>query len=132
NAVKTLSTQKKVALICLLLAAGIETIEAGSFVSPQRIPQLSDTAEVLKQLHEKGVKGRFPVLIPNLQGLKNALRVPVKEIAVFIAASETSSQKNIQCSIAESLERIEQLLPLVEEQGLVMRGYISCTLGCPF
>jgi isopropylmalate/homocitrate/citramalate synthase len=132
NEVKTLSTQKKVELITLLLAAGIETIEAGSFVSPQRIPQLSDTAEVLKQLNEKGVKGRFPVLIPNLQGLKNALRVPVKEIAVFIAASETFSQKNIQCSIAESLERIEQLLPLVAEHGLVMRGYISCTLGCPF
>jgi hydroxymethylglutaryl-CoA lyase len=132
NEIKTLSTQKKVELISLLSAAGLEIIEAGSFVSPQRIPQLSDTAEVLKQLGERNVKGRFPVLIPNLQGLKNALKVPVKEIAVFIAASETFSQKNTQCSIAESLERIEQLLPLVEEHGLTLRGYISCTLGCPF
>lgn len=132
NEIKTLSTQKKVELIALLAAAGLDTIEAGSFVSPQRVPQLSDTAEVLKQLKEKNVSGRFPVLVPNLQGLKNALKSPVKDIAVFIAASETFSQKNIQCSIAESLERIEQLLPLIEAHGLKMRGYISCTLGCPF
>jgi hydroxymethylglutaryl-CoA lyase len=132
NEVKTLSTQKKVELITLLSEAGLNTIEAGSFVPAQRIPQLSDTAEVIKQLAARSVKGRFPVLIPNMQGLKNALAAPVKEIAVFIAASETFSQKNTHCSIAESLDRIEQLIPLVQEHHLPMRGYISCALGCPF
>lgn len=128
----TLSMAQKTQLIQLLSQSGLRTIEIGSFVSPQKIPQLQDTAEVFKAVRAQALPGKFPVLVPNIQGLNNALSVGVTEVSVFIAASETFSQKNINCSIAESLQRVELMRPIIKQHGLTLRGYISCTLGCPF
>jgi hydroxymethylglutaryl-CoA lyase len=122
----------KAALIEGLLAAGLTTIEAGSFVSPKWVPQMADTAELLALLPARdGV--RYPVLVPNLRGLEQALATGrVEEIAVFGAASEAFSQRNINCSIDESLRRFEPVVEKALEHGLRVRGYVSCVLGCPY
>ncbi|MEW6254357.1 MAG: hydroxymethylglutaryl-CoA lyase [Pseudomonadota bacterium] len=121
----------KVALIDALGAAGLPVIESGSFVSPKWVPQMADTAEVLAALtRREGV--RYPVLVPNLKGLEAAMASGVEEIAVFAAASEAFSQKNINCSIAESLERFEPVVDAAQEAGIAVRGYVSCVLGCPY
>lgn len=130
-----LPVETKVALIELLAKAGVQDIEAGSFVSPRRAPQMASTAEVLAMLSSRlaswpGV--RLSVLAPNLQGLESALASGVKEIAVFGAASETFSQKNINCSIAESLARFAPVIEKAVSAGMRVRGYISCVLGCPY
>lgn len=131
NETKIVSTQVKVELIERLAAAGMKTIEAGSFVSPAAVPQMADTAQVLAGLPPlHGL--RLPVLVPNLKGLEAALAAGAKEIAVFAAASETFSQKNIRCSVPESLERYRQVAAEALRQGLSVRGYISCALGCPY
>ncbi|MFG1351111.1 hydroxymethylglutaryl-CoA lyase [Xanthobacter autotrophicus] len=121
----------KVALIDALAGAGLTMIESGSFVSPKWVPQMADTGEVLAQIDRReGV--RYPVLTPNLKGLELALASGVEEVAVFAAASEAFSQKNINCSIAESLERFVPVLDLAKAQGVAVRGYVSCVLGCPY
>lgn len=121
----------KVALIEALGAAGLSTIESGSFVSPKWVPQMADTAAVLAAItRREGV--RYPVLVPNLKGLEAALACGVDEIAVFAAASEAFSEKNINCSIAESLERFEPVVDAAQEAGIAVRGYVSCVLGCPY
>ncbi|MFG1376489.1 hydroxymethylglutaryl-CoA lyase [Xanthobacter autotrophicus] len=121
----------KVALIDALADAGLTMIESGSFVSPRWVPQMADTGEVLAQIDRRaGV--RYPVLTPNLKGLELALASGVEEVAVFAAASEAFSQKNINCSIAESLERFVPVLDLAKAQGVAVRGYVSCVLGCPY
>ncbi len=121
----------KVALIDALGAAGLSTIESGSFVSPKWVPQMADTAEVLARItRREGV--RYPVLVPNLKGLEAAIASGVEEVAVFAAASEAFSQKNINCSIAESLERFEPVVDAAQEAGIAVRGYVSCVLGCPY
>jgi hydroxymethylglutaryl-CoA lyase len=121
----------KVALIEALADAGLTSIEAGSFVSPKWVPQMATTAEVLAGLRRRpGVS--YPVLVPNLKGLGQALACGVQEIAVFGAASESFSQKNINCSIAESLDRFAPVVDRALAAGLRVRGYVSCVLGCPY
>jgi hydroxymethylglutaryl-CoA lyase len=121
----------KIALINRLSAAGLTTIEVSSFVSPQRVPQMADAADVLS-----GIKRLFdvsyPVLVPNRQGLEAALSAGAEEIAVFVAASETFSERNINCSIAQSLERVGEVADLALSKGVKVRGYISCVAGCPY
>lgn len=121
----------KTAFIEHLLAAGLRVIEAGSFVSPKRIPQLADTAEVLRGLpHDPGT--RFPVLVPNAKGMQAAIDAGAKEVAVFASASETFSQRNINCSIAESIERFVPVIEMALAHSIAVRGYVSCVLGCPY
>ena len=121
----------KIALINRLSAAGLTTIEVSSFVSPQRVPQMADAADVLS-----GIKRLFdvsyPVLVPNLKGLEAALSAGAEEIAVFVAASETFSERNINCSIAQSFERVGEVADLALSKGVKVRGYISCVAGCPY
>lgn len=121
----------KVALIDALADAGLRMIEAGSFVSPKWVPQMADTAEVLGAIDRRaGV--RYTVLAPNLKGLELALACGIEEVAVFTAASEAFTQKNINCTIAESLERFTPLIDLARARGVAVRGYVSCALGCPY
>jgi hydroxymethylglutaryl-CoA lyase len=131
NEPAVVGARHKVELIDRLGAAGLRTIEVGSFVSPKWVPQMADTAEVLALLRRRpGVS--YPVLVPNLRGLEAALDHGVEEIAVFAAASESFSRKNINCSIDESLDRFAPVTTLALERGLKVRGYISCVLGCPY
>jgi isopropylmalate/homocitrate/citramalate synthase len=121
----------RVGLIEALVEAGLKTVEAGSFVSPKWVPQMADTAEVMARLKRKqGV--RYPVLVPNLQGLEAAEAAGAKDISIFAAASESFSRKNINCSIAESLERFRPVTERARAEGLRIRGYVSCVLGCPY
>jgi isopropylmalate/homocitrate/citramalate synthase len=121
----------KIDLIERLADAGLSTIEAGAFVSPKWVPGMADSAEVLAGLpRREGL--RFPVLVPNLKGLEAAIAAGAEEIAIFGAASESFSQRNINCSIAESLERFRPVAVRVGEAGLRLRGYVSCVLGCPY
>jgi isopropylmalate/homocitrate/citramalate synthase len=121
----------RIALIEALVDAGLKTVEAGSFVSPKWVPQMADTAEVLARLKRKqGV--RYPVLVPNLQGLEAAEAAGAKDISVFAAASESFSRRNINCSIAESLERFRPVTERARAEGIRLRGYVSCVLGCPY
>jgi isopropylmalate/homocitrate/citramalate synthase len=122
----------KVTLIDALSDAGLGSVEAGSFVSPKWVPQMADTDEVLRRIiRRQGT--RYPVLVPNLKGLDAALAAPrVEEIAVFAAASEAFSKKNINCSIAESLDRLAEVTEKAKDHGLAVRGYVSCVLGCPY
>jgi hydroxymethylglutaryl-CoA lyase len=124
-------TATKIALIDRLSASGLQTIEATSFVSPKWVPQLADAAEVYAGIRRKpGV--RYPVLVPNLQGYERARAVGVDEIAVFGAASEAFSRKNINASIDESLARFEPVLARAADDGVAVRGYVSTVLGCPY
>ena len=129
-------TATKIALIDRLIAAGLKTVEAGSFVSPKWAPQMADTAAVLAGVRAGGGGSpglRLPVLVPNLKGLAAAAECPrVDEIAVFAAASEAFSQKNLNCSIAESLERFRPVAEAALAKGWRVRGYVSCVLGCPY
>jgi len=127
----TVPLAAKVALINALAEAGLKVIESGSFVSPKWVPQMADTAAVLAAIdHQEGV--RYPVLTPNLKGLELALAAQVEEVAVFAAASEAFSAKNINCTIAESLERFQPVLDMARASGVAVRGYVSCVLGCPY
>lgn len=131
NESQILPTAVKVDFINRLATTGLQTIEATSFVSAKWIPQLADAADVFKEI--KKVPGiNFPVLIPNQQGLESAIQVGVKTIAVFTAASETFCQKNTNCSLQESMARIEKITQVAQQHNLTVRGYISCTLGCPY
>jgi len=117
-------------LIERLAAAGLTTIEAGSFVSPKRVPQMAGTESVLAGL--SGHAGlRFPVLVPNRRGLEAALAAGARDIAIFVAASETFSEENLNMTIAESLENYAPLAADAGRQGLAVRGYVSCAFGCP-
>ncbi|MGC2856462.1 hydroxymethylglutaryl-CoA lyase [Novispirillum sp. DQ9] len=129
-------TQAKVALIDALCSAGLRVIEAGSFVSPKWVPQMADTPEVLARItHLRDVV--YPVLVPNMKGMEaaeaaHAASGRIEEIAIFGAASESFSQKNINCSIAESLERFAPVVARARELNWRVRGYVSCVLGCPY
>ena len=121
----------KVALIERLAEAGLAVVEAGSFVSPKWIPQMADTAEVLAQLRRRPCVS-YPVLVPNMKGFEAACAAGVEEIAIFGAASEKVSQRNINCSIAESLERFAPVAAAARQHGMRVRGYISCVVDCPY
>ena len=121
----------KVELIDRLGQAGLKAIEATAFVSPKWVPQMGDAAEVMASLPRRaGVS--YPVLVPNLKGFEQALAAGVGEIAVFGAASEAFSQKNINCSIAESLERFRPVAEAARSHNIRVRGYVSCVVGCPY
>ncbi len=131
NEATPLDVATRVGLIDRLSAAGLPAIEAGSFVSPKWVPQMADTDAVLAGITRRaGVD--YPVLVPNMRGLEAALAAGAREVAVFGAASESFSQKNINCSIAESLERFRPVCDEAIRQGLRVRGYVSCVLGCPY
>jgi hydroxymethylglutaryl-CoA lyase len=131
NEKTVVSVDTKIALIDALADAGLTSIEAGSFVSPKWVPQMAATTEVLTKLRRKpGVS--YPVLVPNLKGLEQALACGIEEIAVFGAASETFSRRNINCSIEESLARFAPVIEQARAAGLKVRGYVSCVLGCPY
>ncbi len=126
-----LSVEAKAALVEALMRAGLTRIEAGSFVSPGASPQMATTGELIERLGPRP-ELRLSVLVPNLRGLADAMRAGVKEIAVFAAATESFSRRNINCSIAESLDRFSTVVAGAKEQGVVTRGYVSCALGCPY
>ena len=126
-----LETKTKIAFIDRLSESGLQVIEAGSFVSPKAIPQMADTGDVMAGIAQSlGVS--YPVIAFNKKGLERAIAADVKEIAVGTAASETFSQRNTNCSIAESFERTQILCEGAAEHGIRVRGYVSCVLGCPY
>ncbi len=131
NEKRIVPVEAKVSLIESLAEAGLKSIEAGSFVSPKWVPQMADTAAVLSTIRRlAGVS--YPVLVPNIKGLELAMACGADEIAVFAAASETFSQRNINCSIAESLARLRSVAEVALARGIKVRGYVSCALGCPY
>ncbi|MBZ0132651.1 MAG: hydroxymethylglutaryl-CoA lyase [Rhodocyclaceae bacterium] len=131
NEAQVVPAAVKIALIERLGAAGLSTIEATAFVSPKWVPQMADAAEVMAGIARRpGVS--YPVLVPNMQGFEQALAAGAEEIAVFAAASEAFSQKNINCSIAESLARFRPVAEAARQHGIRLRGYVSCVLGCPY
>jgi hydroxymethylglutaryl-CoA lyase len=131
NEKASVPTEVKVGLIDRLTDAGLPAIEATSFVSPKWVPQMADNAQVMAAIRRKpGV--RYPVLTPNIKGFEAALAAGADEVAVFVAASETFSQKNINCSIGESLERARPVAAAAKTHGVRVRGYISCVLDCPY
>ena len=131
NEKQTVPLSAKVALIDALSDSGLKYIEAGSFVSPKWVPQMADSDQVLAQIaRREGVS--YAALVPNTTGLQRALDSGVSEVAVFAAASEAFSQKNINCTIAESLKRFEPVMALATQRGIPVRGYVSCVLGCPY
>ncbi len=121
----------KVELVHRLQAAGLKEIEVTSFVSPKWVPQMADNAEVMAGV-QRQVGVRYSVLTPNLQGFESALKTQPDEIVVFGAASEAFSQKNINCSIAESIERFAPVVKAARDAGIAVRGAMSCTVGCPY
>jgi hydroxymethylglutaryl-CoA lyase len=124
-------TAVKIELIDRLADAGLPVVEATSFVSPKWVPQMADHAEVMAGVRKRpGVA--YPVLVPNMKGFEAARAAGVEEIAVFGAATETFSKKNINCSIAESLERFAPVVSAAKAAGMRTRGYISCVAGCPY
>ena len=126
-----LDTADKLELIERLGQAGLKRIEVGAFVSPKWVPQMADSAQLLARLQRQpGVS--YPVLVPNRQGLEAALAAGATEIAVFGAASEAFSEKNINCSIADSLARFRPLISAAQQAKVAVRGYVSCVLGCPY
>lgn len=125
------SIAARIALVEALAQAGVPAIEAGAFVSPKWVPQMAGSDEVLLTLRRKaGVD--YPVLTPNVKGLEAALAAGAKEVAVFGAASEAFSKKNINCSIDESLDRFQAVADQALKEGIKVRGYVSCVLGCPY
>jgi len=123
--------EAKVALIEMLADAGVRNVESTSFVSPKWVPQMADAAEVMARIRRKpGVA--YSVLVPNMKGFEGALAAKADEVVVFAAASEAFSRKNINCSIAESIERFRPVVRAARDAGMRVRGVISCALGCPY
>jgi hydroxymethylglutaryl-CoA lyase len=126
-----LTVEAKAALVEALSRSGLTRIEAGSFVSPAAAPQMATTAALLERLGPRPDL-RLSILVPNLRGLADAMRAGTKEVAVFAAATESFSRRNINCSIAESLECYSKVVAEARGQGVATRGYVSCALGCPY
>ncbi|XP_043916008.1 hydroxymethylglutaryl-CoA lyase, mitochondrial [Protopterus annectens] len=124
-------TEVKIKLINMLSEAGLPVIEATSFVSPKWVPQMADQIDVMKGII-KYQNVSYPVLTPNLKGFQAAVAAGAKEVSIFGAASEQFSQKNINCSIEESLQRFSDVMKAAKEANIPVRGYISCVLGCPY
>lgn len=136
NEPQGVSLEIRRSLIERLAAAGLREIEAGAFVSPRRVPQMAQSAELLQSLRQGPMPldpdVGLPVLTPNLQGYEAARAAGACRVAVFAAASESFSQKNIQCSIAESLARFAPVLAAARSDGVAVRGYLSCVIACPY
>lgn len=131
NEAQNVPVEVKVKLIEMLVEAGLTSIEAGAFVSPKWVPQMAASAEVYQQVTKSpGIS--YPMLVPNMRGLEQAIESGVEEIALFAAASETFSQKNTNCSIDESIDRFTEVVIRAQAEAMRIRGYISCALGCPY
>ncbi|SOE93033.1 hydroxymethylglutaryl-CoA lyase [Burkholderia sp. D7] len=131
NEKQNVSTAIKLELIERLASAGLRDIEVTSFVSPKWVPQMADQAEVMQGLRRRP-NVNYPVLTPNLRGFEAAVAAGASEVAVFAAASEGFSQKNINCSIDESIDRFVPVLNAARRQGVKVRGYVSCVVACPY
>ncbi|HEY5603245.1 MAG TPA: hydroxymethylglutaryl-CoA lyase [Gammaproteobacteria bacterium] len=127
----TLSTADKLDFIEQLADCGLSHIEAGSFVAPDKIPQLADSEAVFKQLQPRDTV-TYTALVPNEKGMQRALVAGVSSIAVFTAASDTFCQKNIGCTIDESFARFKPVMQIAKAHGISVRGYVSCIFGCPY
>jgi hydroxymethylglutaryl-CoA lyase len=133
NEKKAISTEDKLTFIDLLSACGFKEIEAGSFVSPKWVPQMADADKIFKHLKIHGKADiAYTALVPNMKGMEAAVACGVKKVAVFTAASETFNQKNINCSIAESFQRILPILKRADEENIQTRGYVSTAFVCPY
>ncbi len=131
NEMASVSTAVKIELIARLGQSGVKCIESTAFVSPKWVPQMADNAEVMAGI--KRLPGvAYPVLVPNIKGFEAALAAGCQEVAVFGAASEAFSQRNINCSVTESLERFRPVIEEARRNHVKVRGYISCVLGCPY
>ncbi|MCB9991153.1 MAG: hydroxymethylglutaryl-CoA lyase [Rhodospirillales bacterium] len=131
NESSVVPTAVKVELIDRLAAAGLSYIEATAFVSPKWVPQMADAADVMARISRKdGVT--YPVLVPNEKGMDAAIAAGVEEVAIFTASSESFTQKNINCSIDESLARFEPVMAMAQAHNIRVRGYVSCVAGCPY
>lgn len=128
---QAVSTQDKIVLIQDLAKAGIKRIEAASFVSPKWVPQMADSGEVLRNI-KRETDVIYSALTPNMKGLELALDARADEVAIFGAASESFSQRNINCSIEESIARFKPLMERAKAENIRVRGYVSCVLGCPY
>jgi hydroxymethylglutaryl-CoA lyase len=131
NEAAAIATVDKITFVNLLSSAGLPVIEAGAFVSPKWVPQMADAAEVFAGIERRSGR-RYTALVPNLAGLERAHRAQLSEVAVFAAASESFSQKNINQSIAASLEIYRAVCTRAAELGVRVRGYVSTAFGCPF
>ena len=131
NEKATIPLADKVALIEGLADAGMKRIEAGSFVSPKWVPQMADSGDVMRAMSRQS-DVVYSALTPNIKGYEGAMAASADEVAIFGAASESFSQKNINCSIAESLARFSDVMDAAKAQGKRVRGYVSCVLGCPY
>ena len=131
NEKQPVSVETRIELIRQLVSAGLKNIEAVSFVSPKWVPQMAGAAEVMAGV-PRGNGVQYSALTPNLQGLEAAIGAGLTEVAVFGAASEAFSQRNINCSIRESLERFRTVMQVALANGIKVRGYVSCVLGCPY
>jgi hydroxymethylglutaryl-CoA lyase len=125
------SVADRIAFIEALVGAGLHTVEVGAFVSPKAIPQMVNSDQVLRGVNHRG-DGEFHVLVPNEKGYAAARAAGARVIAVFASASEGFSRANINCSVAESIERFKPVIARAKADGIKVRGYISCVLGCPF
>lgn len=133
NEKQNIPTATKLALIRRLENSGLQHIESAAFVSPKWVPQMADHSEVMQEVMRTRKAGvSYPVLVPNLKGFEAALAAGVEEVAIFAAASEAFSQKNINCSIAESLERFVPVIAAAKAANIKVRGYVSCVVGCPY
>ena len=131
NESQPIDAATKVALIEQLVDAGIGYVEAGSFVNPKWIPQMAGSEEVFRQINRvEGVT--YAALTPNLQGFERAISVGAEEVAIFGAASEAFSQKNINCSIEESISRFTPVVEAAKAADIKVRGYVSCVIACPY
>ena len=131
NEKQLIDVDTKVALINCLADAGFTYIEAGSFVNPKWVPQMADSEAVFQKINRRaGVS--YAALTPNIKGFERAIKANATEVAIFASASESFSQKNINCSIAESLERFKPIMQAAKAQSILVRGYVSCVVGCPY
>lgn len=126
-----LKTEFKVSLIESLADTGLQTVECTSFVSPKWVPQMADSSSVYEKINKLN-NVSYPVLVPNSKGMETAVKLNVKEIAVFTAASEAFTKKNTNCTIDESLVKIKEIIKIAKEKNISVRGYVSCVMGCPY
>ena len=131
NEANTVPAEIKIQLVEMLADAGLPVIEAGAFVSPKWVPQMATSSEVFTRI-DKRTDVSYPMLVPNMKGLELAIAAGVEEIALFAASTETFSQKNTNCSIAESIDRFNEVIDHAQAAEIKIRGYVSCVLGCPY
>ncbi|KAF9177708.1 hypothetical protein BGZ51_008453 [Haplosporangium sp. Z 767] len=131
NEKSVIPAETKIEFINRLSDTGLSVVEATSFVSPKWVPQMGDATKVITSI-KKNKNINYPCLTPNLKGLDAAIDAGVKEVAVFLAASDSFSKKNINCTVEESFDRVRPLITKAKEHGILVRGYVSCVVGCPY